>query len=115
MGILDGRRNVKVQMEDGSHKVASMVEGAGVFVCHTHKYITEDKSQFDIHMKTEPGHTLVGSQGMCVICNTNQVDTTGYPAGENPVCGTCEDRLLKSRQRVHARLDETKQKKGEKA
>jgi hypothetical protein len=114
MGFLDGRRNVKVQMDDGSHKVASMVEGAGVYVCHVHKFATEDKEKFDIHMKTEAGHTLVNSQGICVICNSEVVNTTGYPAGENPVCPKCEERLVKSRQRVHARMDETKKKEEKK-
>ena len=104
LDFLKGNRNVKVEMEDGTQKVATMVEGSGVFVCHIHEFVTEDLNEFNVHLKTAE-HTLVaGSHGRCVICRENFVDMSGYPAGENPVCATCEDRLSKSRERVHARL-----------
>ena len=111
MGFLDARRNVKVQMDDGSHKIATMVEGAGVFVCHTHQFVTEDPEKWEVHIKTESHSLTEGSTGKCIICGTKGVDLSNHPAGENAVCEKCEDRLVKSRQRVHAKLEETKQKK----
>jgi hypothetical protein len=110
MGILDGRRNVKVKMDDGSHKMAEMVEGGGVFVCHAHQYITDDLEQWNIHIKTGEHVQTAGSTGKCVICGTKGVDLSNHPAAENPVCPKCEERLIKSRQRVHAKLEEGKKK-----
>jgi len=105
-----GRRAVKVEMDDGTHKVVSMVEGAGVFTCDAHRFITEDINEWKIHKKTESHVSEKGSHKRCVICNENIVDISGYPAGENPICVTCEDRLNKSRDRVKAKLAETYKK-----
>ena len=108
-----GRRNVKVKMEDGSHKIAPMVEGSGVFVCHIHEFVTDNIEDFNMHLKTEEGHTLTtGSVGRCTICHAGGVDMSGYPAGEEPVCAKCEHRLAKSRERVHERLEVKKKEKG---
>lgn len=108
-----GRRNVKIKLDDGSHKVVPMVEGAGVYTCHIHEFVTESLQDFNIHMKTQEGHVLaVGSTGRCVICHENKVDMTGYPAGENPVCTKCEHALLRSRERVHERLEANKKEGG---
>lgn len=96
-------------MEDGSHKVAPMVEGAGVFVCNIHEFVTESLEDFNMHLRTEEGHNLEkGSTGRCIICHTKGVDMSGYPSGEEAVCAKCEHRLASSRERVHERLEATK-------
>lgn len=102
-------RKVKVTMDDGSHKVVPMVEGSGVFTCHTHEFVTESLEDFNMHLKTEEHPGLdAGSTGVCVICNTAGVDMTGYPPGEEPVCDKCEHRIARSRARVHEKLDNNK-------
>ena len=109
--VLGFGRKVKVQMEDGSHKVAPMVEGSGVFVCNIHEFVTDNLEDFNIHLKTKEGHTLTkGSTGRCVICHAKGVDMEGYPAGEEPVCDKCEHRLKRSREKVHERIAEASKK-----
>ena len=94
---LRNRKAVKVEMDDGTHKVVSMVEGSGVYTCDIHKFITEDIKEWNVHKKTESHTSVKGSHRRCIICNQNIVDISGHPAGENAICVTCEDRLNKSR------------------
>ena len=109
-----GRKAVKVEMDDGTHKVVSMVEGSGVYTCDLHRFITEDINEWKIHKKTEQHSSSRGSHRKCIVCNHSIVDISGHPAGESPICVTCEDRLNKSRDRVKAKLEADSKKGGKK-
>lgn len=94
-------------MEDGTQKIAKMVEGSGVYPCHIHKYITDDLNEFNMHLKTEVHAYDIGSHGVCIICKAD-VDLGNYPVGVNPVCPDCEGRLLKSQEQARARMQANK-------
>ena len=112
--FLKGKKLVKVHNEDGTTKIAAMVEGSGVFICSKHQYVTDDINEWRMHEKTANHFYTRGSTMRCVICHDAHVDLTDQPVSENPVCPTCEERLVKSRERVHARLEEVKKQQKKK-
>lgn len=108
LGSSSNRRKVLINTDDGK-KAVSMVEGAGVFVCHKHDFLTEDKTKFDLHMKEE-GHLLIGSVGKCIMCGKRGVSKDGLNPGQSAICDTCTLKLADQAAAVKKRLAEMRKK-----
>lgn len=95
-------RKVKVETPDGP-KVVSMLEGAGVYTCHTHHYSTEDLSKFNAHCR-EDGHILGNSESNCIMCGKEHVSMEGVQTGQNAICDECTLKLAEQAKAVQKRL-----------
>jgi hypothetical protein len=103
------KRKVVVNTNDGPRAV-SMVEGAGVFICHRHEFLTQDKAKFDAHIREEGHVWAIGSTGNCVMCNKSGVDLTGKQVGENPICDNCILKLGEQQREAQKRLAEMRKR-----
>lgn len=102
------KRKVKIDTPEGP-KIATMVEGAGIYTCHTHHFETTDLAKYNIHLKGE-GHLLIGSESSCVMCNKEHVSMDGVNAGANAVCDECTMKLAEQAKQAQRRLAEMKKR-----
>lgn len=101
-------RKVRVDSPEGP-KVATMVEGSGVFICRQHEFSTEDINKFNMHLKGE-GHALTNSVSNCIMCNKPEVSMEGVPPGQNAICDECQIKLSEQAAQARKRLAKMREK-----